>query len=108
MVNNLLELNERFQPFLHSSDYSFVAPAEYSQFDRFCDIASQIAPKPVFDSSIHNVLSDKATTRSALRNFRNNIGFTIYVAEPESQGTDAPSLTTIDEYCSRHQISFDC
>lgn len=103
MLQELIDLEKRFQPFLHGGDYTFIGPTDAKQFEDFIKAADNFAPSKLFDRTIHHALSDKQATWSALQAFVTS-PLQVYVISAAA----ASSLIhgTIDDYCNFHNITF--
>src|ERR1700761_6028994 len=79
MLQELIELEERFQPHLLNNDYTFIGPADGNLWEPFFKRANNLAPVVSFSRSIHDALSDKDATRQALTIFPPGTPLRIFV-----------------------------
>lgn len=103
MLQKLIELERKFQPFLLGNDYTFIGPIDATQFEAFVQAANNLAPAVGFSRSIHHVLSNKQATWTALQSFLNS-PLQVFVISATS-----PSIlvhATIEDYCLTHNITF--
>ena len=107
MKNELIELQEKFRPYLRNGDYSFIAPIDNDNYDRFLYNVTEIAPGQLFNKSIHNALSNEDATTKALEQIPNSIPVQIYVVTRFENDNDIIAKSTIEEYCESHKIKFN-
>ena len=107
MLQELIELEERFQPHLLNNDYTFIGPADGNLWEPFFKRANNLAPVVSFSRSIHDALSDKDATRQALTIFPPGTPLRIFVVTYTAPPQDSFLLhNTIEGYCQEHHIDF--
>ncbi|MCB0743156.1 MAG: hypothetical protein KDC67_04570 [Ignavibacteriae bacterium] len=103
-MDELLELEERFQPFLLNDDYTFIGPTDINLLNEFTRTANRLAPVVAISRSVHHALSHTPSTRTAIGILPPGTELRIYVVIR----TNDPILfhATIEEYCDRNNINF--
>jgi len=106
MLQQLIEREERFQPYLLNNDYTFIGPSNPDLLTRFIDRANNLAPVVAISRSIHHALSHKQATRQALGVLPSDTELRIYVVS-RTAGEGFLVQGTIEDYCDRHNITFE-
>lgn len=107
MLEQLIELEERFQPYLLNDDYTFIGPADQNLFNSFMRRANDIAPVVSFSRSIHDALSDKDAIRQGLASLPAGAPVRIFVIQRTSGRYDSMLLhDTVEGYCQKNNIDF--
>lgn len=104
MLEDLIQLEDSFQPYLLKGAYTFIGPSDFTTLQRFIKRVNDVAPANPFDRSIHSVLSNKAVVRKVLGTVSPNTELRIYVIPKTSE--DVLVYATIEEYCDRNHITF--
>jgi len=65
MLQQLIEVEDRFQPYLLNNDYTFIGPANNQLWEPCFNIANAIAPVVAVLRPVHHVLPHKGATRQA-------------------------------------------
>jgi hypothetical protein len=107
MLQELIELEERFKPYLLNNDYTFIGPADQNLFEPFMRRANNLAPVVSILRSIHHFLSDKEATRQALSSLPAGTPLRIFVVTHTPQPYDNMLLhDTIEGYVQKNNIDF--
>lgn len=107
MREEILELDNRFQPYLQGKDYTFVGPVDTSLFKPFFLKVGDFAPGPLFDGTLHHQLSNKEAVAKALDYLPNNTPLRVYVVLREGIGRSADLVhASIEIYCRDKGIDF--
>jgi hypothetical protein len=107
MLQQLIELEDRFQPYLLNDDYTFIGPADQNLFKPFMRRANDIAPVVSFSRSIHDALSDQDATRQAAASLPAGTPLRIFVIQRTSGRYEDMLLhDTIEGYCQKNNIDF--
>jgi len=104
MLQELIALEEKFQPFLLKKDYTFIGPVDQNLFKPFFSNANNFAPVVSFSRSIHHVLSHKESVRKAIALLPTGTPMRIFVVTP-ARG-DILLHSDIEGYCKRNNINF--
>jgi len=104
-MEELIELEGRFQPFLQNNDYTFIGPLDTNLMEGFMRTANMLAPVVGISRSIHDALSHQQSVRTALGSLPANSELRIYVVV--NRASDFLIHATIEEYCERNNIDFD-
>ena len=107
MLEQLIMLDDGFQPFLRHGDYTFIGPVNQDLMRQFMLRANDFAPARGIFRSIHDALSNRAATRAALAVLPNNTELRIYVIGRFQGDGDILGHTTIEDYCRNHNIDFN-
>ncbi len=101
MHQDLVDKQEKLQPYLKEGFYSFIGPFDQSLLEPFIKAANIVASKISFTSTIHQVLSKKKVIQKTLEGFP-NIPLRIYVF----QVVDANFYfdDTMEGYCEKNNI----
>lgn len=104
-MENLVELENKFQPFLQNNDYTFIGPLDVNLLNDFTQAANRLAPVVAFSRSVHHALSHKPSVREALGVLPIDIELRIYVVIRRNE----PFLfhTTIEDYCDTNNMDFE-
>lgn len=105
MINELIEIENKFQKYLKPKDYTFIGPSEIDLLETFIKNVNMIAPSNIFNSSLHKSLSNKVAVLNALKSLPNNIECRIYVIVASNEQFLIHS--TIEEYCDRFKIDYE-
>ena len=103
-MDELIELEERFQPYLQNNDYTFIGPVNSDLMQGFISTANMLAPVVAISRSIHHALSHQQSVRRALGTLPVNTNLRIYVVV--NRASDMLIHATIEEYCDRNNIDF--
>ena len=103
-MKELIDLEERFQPFLQNNDYTFIGPANVTLMENFIRSANMSAPVIANSRSVHHALSHKPSVLGALGILPVDAELRIYVVVNEAD--DFLFHATIEEYCQRFNIDF--
>jgi|SRR5580698_5808786 hypothetical protein len=107
MLQQLIELEERFQPYLRNNDYTFIGPADPALLQPFMARANNLAPIVAILRSIHHFLSYRDATRQALAVLPAGTPLRIFVVTYTAPPHDNMLLhNTIEGYCQEHHIDF--
>ncbi len=104
-MEELIELEERFQPHLLNNDYTFIGPANMDLFEGFTRNVNLLAPVVAPARTIHHALSHRQSVRRALLNLPPGTDLRIYVVIREND--TILFHATIGDYCERFGIDFD-
>lgn len=104
-MEELEELEERFQPFLRENDYTFIGPVDMNLMENFIRTANMLVPVVGINRSVHHALSHRDATRAALNNLPQGSELRIFVVLNEAE--DFLFHATIEEYCDRFNIDFE-
>jgi hypothetical protein len=107
MLQELIELEDRFQPYLLNNDYTFIGPVDQQLLEPFMRRANNLAPVISMSRSLHDFLSDKDATRQALAVLPPGTPLRIFVVTYTPPPRDSFLLhSTIEGYCQEHHIDF--
>jgi hypothetical protein len=107
MLQQLMELEDRFQPHLLKAYYTFIGPADQNLFKVFMQRANDIAPVVSFSRSIHHVLSDKTATRQAAASLPQGTPLRLFVIQRTSGAYEDMLLQdSLEGYCQKNNIDF--
>lgn len=104
MLQDLINEEEKFRPYLLDRDYTFIGPANQDLFKDFFQAANNFAPIVGISRSIHHVLSHKDSVRKALAFLPAGTLLRIFVVAP-SKG-DILLHSDIEGYCRRNNINY--
>jgi len=104
-MNELLQLEERFQPFLQNDDYTFIGPSDINLLNEFTQAANRLAPVVAFSRSVHHALSHSPSTRAALGVLPQGTEMRIYVVIRRNDPVWFHA--TIEDYCETNNIEFE-
>ena len=103
-MEELITLEDRFQPFLQNNDYTFIGPVDAELMDGFMKNVNMLAPVVSSSRTIHHALSHQQSVRSSLPSLPANTPLRIYVVIREN---DVFLIhATIEDYCERFGIDF--
>ena len=105
MLEKLIQLQDRFQPFLKDRDYSFIGPVDQSLLEPFMRRANDLAPIVSINREVRHFLSHRAATLQALDIFPTKTQLRIYIVDGRSD--DILLHDTIENYCTKHNIEFE-
>lgn len=104
MVEELIQLQDRFQPFLRNNDYTFIGPVKQNLLELFMRRANELAPIVNIDRELRHFLNHRTAALQALHVLPAGTQLRIYVVDG---GTDNIFLhDTIENYCANHKIEF--
>ena len=105
-MENLIEIEDRFQPHLQKNDYTFIGPVNVNTdlFQSFIQNVNMLAPVVGLSRSIHHALSHTASVRRVLHNLPADTELRIYVVMRENESLLAHA--TIEDYCDTYKIEF--
>ncbi|WP_405266291.1 hypothetical protein [Cellulophaga sp. Ld12] len=103
-MEDLIELEERFQPFLQSNDYTFIGPMDMALMENFMRQVNLSAPVIGLGRTIHDALSHKPSVHSTLLTLPLNTALRIYVVINEGNNL---IHATIEDYCERFGLDFE-
>lgn len=107
-LNELKEINTKLQPHLVPGDFSFIAPTNGNEFEKYTQLVNQNAPvrTPMgIGRTIHSVLAETNTTNAITELFANQ-ELRIYIIVPPR---DSPFVfhSDVKSYCEKHGINLD-
>jgi hypothetical protein len=105
MLEELIQLQERFQPFLRNRDYTFIGPEDQSLFEPFMNRANDLAPIVGIIRESRHFLNNKTTAIQALDVLPEDAQLRIYVVDGSIENVLLHD--TIENYCKRHDIEFE-
>ena len=107
MLQQLIELEDRFQPYLLNDDYTYIGPVDGQLWEPFFNRANDLAPVVAILRSVHHVLSHKDATRQALASLPADSALRIFVISRTPPPYDTMLLhDTIEGYCQKNHIDF--
>src|SRR5689334_14392783 len=103
MLNELIELEDKFQSYLMGGDYTFIGPVDQALLPPFIKMANQLAPITGWFRTIHHALGHKPSVRQAANALPTDAQLRIYVVTPTRH--DGMLLhDTIEGYCNKNNI----
>ncbi|MBS1565312.1 MAG: hypothetical protein JST39_13040, partial [Bacteroidetes bacterium] len=105
MLQELIELEEQFQPHLLPGAYTFIGPSNPELFQPFMARANDLAPVVAMIREIRHFMGNKQATRAALTTLPQCTTLRIYVI-PNAHG-QMLIHTTIEQYCNDNNINFN-
>jgi len=107
MLQQLIKLEDRFQPYLLNHDYTFIGPADQNLMNVFMKRANDIAPVVSFSRSIHDALSSKDATRRAAASLPIGTPLRLFVIQRTSGAYEDMLLhDTLEGYIQKNNIDF--
>ncbi|MDO5980566.1 hypothetical protein [Flavivirga spongiicola] len=103
-MEDLIEIEDRFQSYLQKNDYTFIGPVNTNLFQGFAKNVNMLAPVVAISRSIHHALSHTASVRRALNSLQTGTELRIYVVIREHDS--ALIHATIEDYCETYKIEF--
>ncbi|SIS68781.1 hypothetical protein SAMN05421789_104217 [Kaistella chaponensis] len=103
-IENLIEEQSKFEPYLKDTDYTFIGPVDQNLFEPFMKNANLIAPIKGYSRKIKDFMSDKSAVSTALALLPIGTELRIYVIIDKSE--DILFHSTIEEYCERMKITY--
>lgn len=104
MLEELIQLQNRFQPFLRNRDYTFIGPEDQSLLEPFMRRANDLAPIVSIAREIRHFLNNREAAIQALGALPADTQLRIYVVDGRSD--DILLLDTIENYCANNKIEF--
>lgn len=105
MLKELIQLQDRFQPFLRNRDYTFIGPEDQSLLEPFMRRANDLAPIVSFNRELRHFLNNRAAAIQALEVLPANTPLRIYVVDGTTE--DFLFHDTLENYCANHNIEFN-
>ena len=105
MLQELIELEARFQPYLKPGDYTFIGPVDQQLWQPFFKKANELATVVSVFQSMHDVMSDKDATRQALLFLPADTPLRIFVVT-QMEDDSFLGYSTIESYCRVNNIDF--
>jgi hypothetical protein len=106
MLQDLIDLEERFQPYLLNNDYTFIGPVDQQLLNPFISRANDLAPIVSILRTVHHALSHKQSTRHALAVLPPNAELRIYVVYRSLDNDSLLIHGTIEGYCQKNKFDF--
>lgn len=103
-LEQLIEEQAKFEPYLKDTDYTFIGPVNQNLFEPFMKNANLIAPMKGFPRKIKDFLSNKDAILKAIALLPPQTELRIYVITDRSN--DILFHSTIEEYCKRQNIKY--
>ena len=103
-LKELINLQERFQPYLLNDDYTFIGPANQDLLEPFMKTANNLAPIVEFERKFEHFLGNKEAAITALSVLPPNTQLRIYVIHNRSESMLLHD--TIEGYCKENKINF--
>lgn len=104
MLEEIILEEQNFQRYLLANHYSFIGPDNPNLFESFIQHSNLIAPNFGLGGTIHNVLSHKNTTITALEILPQNTQLRVYIIIPNS--SQILFHSSIPEYCNQNNIVY--
>ena len=104
MLEELIPLEDSFQPYLLNGDYTFIGPSDTALLEPFMKQANAFAPVVAITRKLRHFLGNKNATRRALEVLPAGTPLRIYVITQTSG--DNLFHNTIEGYCDRNHINF--
>jgi hypothetical protein len=105
MLEELIQLQERFQPFLINYDFTFIGPEDPSLLEPFMSRANDLAPLVSINRELRHFLNNRKAAIQALGVLPLNTQLRIYVVDGNFD--DMLIHTTIENYCANINIEFE-
>jgi hypothetical protein len=104
MLEELLNEEQKFQPYLLKGHYTFIGPENQNLLGKFIEQANLLAPIIAISRTVHHALSHKNSTINALQVLPPKTKLRIYIVIP----TTSPILfhSNIEEYCNQNNILY--
>lgn len=104
-LDELIEIQKRFQPYLLNQDYTFIGPDNGNLLEPFMQRANEIAPVVGLIRETKHILGNQEATLKALSIFPDDTKLRVYIVNGKS---DAYLLhSTIEDYCADNNIEFE-
>jgi hypothetical protein len=104
-LQQLIESEEKFQPYLKNNDFTFIGPEDQNLFEPFMKAANNLAPVVSISRRFRDFLGNPEATRRALGVLAPGAKLRIYVIDGSTES--ALLYDTIPGYCNTNRISFD-
>jgi len=104
MIDDLIELQERFQPYLLDNDFTFIGPTDTQFLERFMKRANDLAPVVGLARRLRDFLGNREATSGALNVLPEGSPLRIYVVIGNVD--DNLFHDTIEHYCITNGIDF--
>jgi len=104
MIEEIITLEEQFQPYLQTGDYTFIGPADEQLFEEFIKTVTLIAPVITTSGSVHDALSNKMAVKHIITRLPKIKETRVYIMA--GKGPEVLQHTTIEEYCLANDIRF--
>ncbi len=106
MLEQLIEKQQRFTPFLKLNDYTYIGPTDENLHRPFLRAVTQFGTARFFDYSLHTSLSNTTTVSKALEVLPPGTPLGVFVVNNEGKWTGILYHSTLKEYCDCHGIEF--
>lgn len=103
-LEQLIEEQAKFEPYLNDTDYTFIGPINQNLFESYMKNTNLIAPMKGFPRKIKDFLSNKDAILKAIALLPPQTELRIYVIIDKSN--DILFHSTIEEYCERQNIKY--
>lgn len=104
-MEELITLEDRFQPFLQNNDYTFIGPLNADLMEGFMRNVNMLAPVVGTSRTIHHAMSHQPAVRQSLLSLPVDTDLRIYVVVRENDSFLIHA--TIEDYCERFNIDFE-
>lgn len=105
MLNELIQLEDKFQPHLVDNDYTFIGPVDQELWNPFFKRVNELAPVVSMLRSIHHSLSHKDSVRKVLVTLPAGTPLRIFVVHRSMSDTNLMHAS-IEGYCKTNNIHF--
>lgn len=104
-LQELIELQERFEPFLRKQDYTYIGPVDQSFSEGFMKNVNSFAPVKGFSRKFSHFLGDKNAIQKAIAFLPPNTQLRIFVINGDYEDSIL-FHDTIEHYCESYNIDF--
>ena len=105
MIEELIQIQDRFQPLLRDQDYTFIGPEDHNLLEPFMRRANDLAPVVDINRELRHFLDNRETAIQALDILPADSKLRIYVVN--GQFDEMLFHHTIENYCIEHNIDFE-